>query len=462
MSVAIWWIRRDLRLNHNPALQAALAGGRGVLPVFILDPALLSKTAEKRQAFLFGGLAALDEELRRRGSRLILQRGEPATVLQQLAAESGAAVITAEEDVSPYARRRDAAVARVLPLELVSGATVFPAGLVRKPDGNPYTVFTPFSRAWKALPLGEWQPAPAPEHFAPAGVELFSEPLPAFEALAGFPPGEAEAQRRLRAFVEDRIHAYHEDRNRLDVEGTSALSPYLRFGMISARQAAAEALTAMRSAPDGQARQGAEIWLNELIWREFYAAILYHFPHVLQTAFRAGLRTIPWRDAPEELAAWQEGRSGVPVVDAGMRQLLATGWMHNRARMITASYLVKDLLINWQDGERWFMRHLVDGDPASNNGGWQWTAGVGTDAAPYFRIFNPVTQGAKFDPTGEYIRRWVPELARVPLEYLQEPWKMPPGVQAAAGCRIGVDYPAPLVDHAAARERTLAAYRGNS
>jgi deoxyribodipyrimidine photo-lyase len=229
--------------------------------------------------------------------------------------------------------------------------------------------------------------------------------------------------------------------------------------MISARRAAALTMEKIQQASDSIARKGAETFLNELIWREFYNAILYHFPHVLETAFNPALRNIPWRNAPDELSAWQQGLTGIPVVDACMRQLLEMGWIHNRGRMIVASFLVKDLLINWQEGEAWFMRHLVDGDPAANNGGWQWTAGVGTDAAPYFRIFNPILQSKKFDPHGRFIRRWLPELHPVPDEYLHEPWLMPEEIQRKTGFKPGRDYPLPLVDHAQVKERTLRAYQ---
>jgi deoxyribodipyrimidine photo-lyase len=229
--------------------------------------------------------------------------------------------------------------------------------------------------------------------------------------------------------------------------------------MLSARQAVVAALRAAGSAPDAAARKGVDTWLNEIIWREFYMAILYHYPFVLQEAFRPQLRDIRWSADQAAYSAWCDGLTGYPVVDAAMRQLVQTGWMHNRARMIVASFLVKDLLIDWRWGEHFFMQHLVDGDPAANNGGWQWTAGVGTDAAPYFRIFSPTLQGARFDPGGAYVRRWVPELARVSTQYIHEPWRMPKALQQSSGCVIGRDYPAPIVDHARARERTLAAYR---
>ena len=476
--IAIWWARRDLRLGDNQALAAALAHADIVIPVFVLDPSLLTSPdlSDNRLAFLFGGLRSLDADLRARGSRLIIRRGVPADELARLAGETGATAICAEADPWPYARRRDAAVAERLPLRLIEGVAIFPSDLVRKADGGPYTVFTPFSRAWRALPRPDAASLlAAPDRLAPPPADLFSLPIPEMPGLPPgvfFLPGEVEAGRRLEAFMLPRlpvkkagmwagppVYGYAGGRNRLDLDGTSQLSPYLRFGMLSARRAAVAALEAIASSPDEVAREGARTWLSELIWRDFYMAILHAFPHVLEEAFREKLRAIPWRNDPAEFAAWCGGRTGCPVVDAAMRQLVRTGWMHNRARMIVASFLVKDLLIDWRCGERFFMQHLVDGDPAANNGGWQWTAGVGTDASPYFRVFNPSLQGAKFDPNGDYVRRWVPELARVPVKYVHEPSRMPLEVQRASGCVIGRDYPAPVVDHALARERVLAAYR---
>lgn len=457
MTTQIWWIRRDLRLKDNPALHSALQSGHTVVPLFILDPRLLSKPAENRQQFLFNGLRRLDEELRQRGSRLILRRGLAEEVLPAVLAESAAETVFAEEDYTPFAIRRDEKLAKQIPLQLVVGVTVHHPAAVIKPDGSPYTVFTPFSKAWKALPLPKPLP-PIAAHLPPPPL-ITSETIPPAEENPYFPAGEAQAERRLLEFLDSAVYSYAEDRNRLDLDGTSRLSPYLRFGMISARRAAALTMEKMQQTSDPIARKGAESFLNELIWREFYNAILYHFPHVLQTAFNPALRNIPWRNAPDELSAWQQGLTGIPVVDACMRQLLAMGWMHNRGRMIVASFLVKDLLINWQEGEAWFMRHLVDGDPAANNGGWQWTAGVGTDAAPYFRIFNPILQSKKFDPQGHFIRRWLPELQRVPDEFLHEPWLMPAEIQRKTGFKPGRDYPLPLVDHAQVKDRTLRAYR---
>ena len=454
----LWWLRRDLRLTDNPALMAALETHRPVVPVFILDPALLNKTAPNRQAFLFAGLRALDTDLRARGSRLILRQGDPQEEIPRLAAECDTQAVYAAEDYSPYARRRDAGVTRLLSLHLSGGTTVHPPSAIHKADGTPYTVFTPFSKAWKALPLStQAQPNPLP--LLPTVAPLVSVEIPEGRSPAGFPAGESEAQLRMKLFLEERILAYAGDRNRLDLDGTAALSPYLRFGMLSPRQACQAALIASQAAESEGDRQGALTWLNELIWREFYVSILFHFPHVLHMAFNPTLRRIPWRDDPAGLHAWQQGRTGIPVVDAAMRQLLHTGWMHNRGRMIVASFLVKNLLIDWQAGEQWFMQHLVDGDPAANNGGWQWTAGVGTDAAPYFRIFNPVLQGSKFDPDGAYVRRWLPELRGVPTRYIHSPWQMPLDIQSAAACQIGADYPAPILDTTQTKERTLAAYR---
>ncbi len=462
MNTAIWWIRRDLRLSDNQALSAALDRAGSLVPVFILDPKLLASpyASQKRLAFLLDGLRMLDASLRQRGSALIVRQGDPLEELQILRDETGAESIFAEADVSPFARQRDDRVARHLPLHLTSGVTVYPPEMLHKADGAPYTVYTPFNRMWRSLPF-PGSPLPAPERL-PALPPLANRGVPAAPASPSenpFRAGEAEAQRRLAGFCDFAIQRYTDERNRMDLDSTSGLSPYLRFGMLSARQATWAARQAEVQSEDAASRRGAETWLNELIWREFYSAILYHFPYVRRTAFRPGLRRIPWRDDPASFAAWAEGRTGYPVVDAAMRQMNASGWMHNRARMIAASFLIKDLLIDWRWGERYFMQHLLDGDPAANNGGWQWTAGTGTDAAPYFRVFNPVLQGMKFDPQGAYVRRWAPELAAVPDKYIHEPWKIPLEVQRQLGCMIGKDYPTPITDHTTARQRALAAYQ---
>jgi len=402
--IALWWIRRDLRLTDNRALHAALEAGH-VIPTFILDPAF-SSSSPRRKNFLYEGLHTLDADLRARSSYLVIRKGRPVKVLRQLIQETGAAEIFAEEDFTHYARKRDTEIARTLPLRLTDRQTVHHPNTILKADGKPYRIYTPYSKIWKSKLPSSLEILPAPEKInTPAGIK--TEILPPFEKSPPFPAGEKEALVRLEEFTLTLpspngrgvgvrgIHSYSETRNRMDLNGTSSLSPYLRFGMLGLRQAIHSARQAI-----GQKRgAGAEAWLNELIWREFYIQILYHFPHVNHTAFNPAFANIRWRNNEAEFKAWKNGRTGVPVVDAGMHQLKETGWMHNRARMIVASYLVKDLLIDWRWGEAWFMDNLLDGDPAANNGGWQWTAGTGTDAAPYFRIFNPVLQSAKIRPT---------------------------------------------------------------
>ncbi|MFO7678690.1 MAG: deoxyribodipyrimidine photo-lyase [Chloroflexota bacterium] len=467
MNTSIWWIRRDLRLTDNNALEAARQAAGQVIPVFILDPALLKapQTGEKRLAFLLAGLRQLDADLRQRGSYLVVRQGSPQMALTALMAETGAETLFAEADYTPFALRRDEAIAAELPLTLLPGFTLHHPDSIYKQDGRPYTVFTPFSKQWQQRPFPK--PAdviPAPDHIrTPANIATHPLPdSPTLGTAVPFLPGEAEAQRRLRRFVEGDdapIYRYAAGRDMVDTDGTSQLSPYLRFGMMSARQAVVSARAAWRAAADAAARQGAQVWLNELIWREFYIHILFHFPHVLSGAFRPEYDALPWRNDQKDFEAWQNGRSGFPIVDAAMRQLQETGWMHNRARMIVASFLVKDLLIDWRWGERHFMQHLVDGDPAANNGGWQWTAGTGTDAAPYFRIFNPTSQSQKFDPNGRYIRRWLPELSNVPDAYIHEPAAMPALESQRIGFQLGRDYPAPIINRKLTRPLTLAAYQ---
>jgi len=441
--ISIWWIRRDLRLTDNPALQAALRTG-WVIPVFILDP-FFERHSARRRDFLYAGLHALDKELTKRKSYLVVRSGRPLEVLRKLTQETDALKIYAEEDYTPYAHQRDAEISNELLLELHAGQTVHHPEFVKKKDGTPYTIYTPYSKRWKSL-LADIDLLPAPQTIN-TPPDNFSEPLPEYKSNPLFPAGEIEAQRRLEQFTQLPITNYNNHRDRVDLDGTSSLSPYLRFGMISLRQAVHAARNAQLVTRNSQ---GAETWFNELIWREFYIQVLYHSPHASCGAFNPAFANIEWRNDESDFAAWKEGRTGMPIVDAAMRQLKETGWMHNRARMIVASFLVKDLLINWQWGEKWFMENLLDGDLAANNGGWQWTAGTGADAAPYFRIFNPILQGAKFDPHGDYVRKWVPELSGLNAKEIHAPWEK----------NIKVDgYPEkPIVDHAVVKDRTMQVY----
>jgi len=457
MPVSIWWIRRDLRLEDNFALeQASLAGA--VIPVFILDDHLLGRNAPRRQNFLFQGLSVLDQELKKIGAGLVLRRGNPLEELARLISETGAEIICAEEDYSPYARRRDFQIGRFLPLRLTPGMTLHHPKIVTKMDGSPYSIFTPYKNKWMSLPISyKFIPVRGIHWYSAAS--LLSVPLPPSSSDALFPAGEVEAKMRLNTFFREKLNGYEINRDRMGLDATSMLSPYLRFGMIAPSTVSSRAFEAVHRACNPVETASARSWLNELTWREFYNSIFYHFPYVIKEAFRPGMRDIAWNRPGLELKAWQNGTTGYPIVDAGMRQLKSTGWMHNRARMVTASFLVKDLLINWQLGEKWFMENLIDGDPAANNGGWQWVAGTGTDAAPYFRIFNPVTQSKRFDPSGEYIRRWVPELAEVPNEFIHSPRSMPHDIQLSTGCLIGKHYPLPIVNHEQARISALERYR---
>jgi deoxyribodipyrimidine photo-lyase len=470
MKTVLWWVRRDLRLSDNQALAAALAASDRVVPVYILDERVLAgpDRNEKQLAFLLAGLRELDKDLRVRGSRLVVRDGEPQKALATLQSQAGATAIFAEAAYSPMARKLDANIAKVLPLNLMGGLTVHAPDALRQGDGGSYGAFTPFSKRWKALVQPQVRDVlrPPTNLSPPPDVGSIAIPgQPSLPAFVPFRPGEAEAQRRLGAFVDwvdgDQpqglapIYHYDELRNRLDVDGTSQLSPYLSLGMVSSRQVVVSALSAMDAAPDAESWYSAELWLDALIRREFAISIGYHYPRVLNLGLRAEYRDVPWENDPAAFDAWRQGRTGYPLVDAAMRQLVQTGWLHNRARQVVASFLTKDLLIDWRWGERFFMQHLLDGDPAANSTGWQRAAGAGTGAAPYLGILNPVLQGRMYDPDGAYVRRWLPELAAVPAGYVHEPWSMPVDVQRESGCIIGLNYPAPILDHGWARDRAI-------
>jgi deoxyribodipyrimidine photo-lyase len=465
MARSIIWFRRDLRLADNAALLAGIRQGE-VIPAFVIDPALLNsdRVGPKRAAWLAANVRELDRSLRERGSQLIVRRGEPAAELIKLARETQAANVFFNLDLTPYAQRRDQRVALELEqngitVESFDDMTVHHPEEVVTQTGRPYQVFTAFKKAWLGLPKPAADDVEALPEQMPLLASVSSLALDVDDKIELPTAGEAAALDRLNEFLEETIYGYGTGRNLLDRKATSFLSPYLRFGALSIRQAYWGAKAAIDLATSQEAQTGAEAWLNELIWREFYQALLYHFPHTIKLPLREQFVNFEWLDDSAAFNAWCEGRTGYPVVDAAMRMLNATGWMHNRARMIVASFLTKDLLIDWRKGERYFMQQLIDGDSASNVGGWQWAAGVGADAQPFFRVFNPTLQGQRFDPDGVFVKQWLPELRGVPIELVHEPWKLSASDQQQYGVIIGRDYPAPIVDHGFARDRALRHYR---
>ncbi len=476
MKATLLWFRQDLRLQDNPALAAAVARGGPVVPVYILDDAGEGAWPAGGAArwWLHHALAALERDLRARGSRLVLARGESGAVLGALAAAAGAGAVYWNRRYEPAAIARDAGLKTALAaagyeVKSFNAALLFEPHTVANREGRPFQVFTPFWRHCLerpvAAPLACGAEALAAPAAWPAGVELAELGLlprvPWADGLAAtWRPGEAGAAARLAQFVAGSIDGYAANRNRPDFDGTSMLSPWLHFGELGPRQvwAAARARAGASGGPPGE---GERVFLSEVGWREFAHHLLYHFPQTPAAPLRADFARFPWADDPggARLTAWQRGRTGYPIVDAGLRQLWRTGWMHNRVRMIAASFLVKHLRLSWTHGAAWFWDTLVDADLASNTLGWQWTAGCGADAAPYFRVFAPVLQGRKFDPHGDYVRRWVPELARLGTDYLHAPWEAPADVLAAAGVTLGETYPHPIVDHATARAEALAAFQ---
>ncbi|HVT70628.1 MAG TPA: deoxyribodipyrimidine photo-lyase [Trebonia sp.] len=441
---AVLWFRRDLRLDDHPALLAAAADGP-VTALFVLDDELRRPSGAPRLAFMYRTLRALDEQLREQGGGLTVRRGKPENVVPAVAAEAGASSVHVSADFGPYGRARDERVEQALGVPLVRTGSPYAVapGRVTKGDGSPFKVYTPFYRAWSAH---GWR---KPAHIDPGRVDwrtLDGTGIPGDPDLpTGLTLPEAGEKAALDAwhrFRRGHLSGYDGDRDRPDLDRTSRLSPYLKWGSIHPR-----------TILDGLGG-GDSAYRRELAWREFYAAVLYFWPDSARGYFVPEMAKMPYasgEEADEAFAAWAGGRTGYPIVDAGMRQLLAEGWMHNRLRLIVASFLVKDLHIEWTRGARHFMRHLVDGDLASNQHNWQWTAGTGTDASPYFRVFNPVTQGIKFDPAGDCIRRYVPELRHLSGKEVHQPWEREDGVPAG--------YPERIVDHARERDRSLADYQ---
>jgi deoxyribodipyrimidine photo-lyase len=439
---SVLWLRRDLRLHDHPALHEAAKAGP-VVALFVLDPALLTPAGAPRVAVLYRTLRALDADLREHGGRLLVRRGDPVNAVPKVVREAGAESVHISADFGPYGSARDVDVDKALgdvPLVRTGSPYAVAPGRVVKGDGEPYKVYTPFYRAW--VEHG-WR-APAATitgrvdwHTELNGIDVPGDPrLPAGLELPDV--GEAAALAAWKKYRDDRLARYADDRNRPDLDRTSRMSVHLKWGTIHPRTMLADLGPA------------DETFRKEIAWREFYGTVLATWPDSARDYFLPQMKSMTWsRPDRPDFTAWCEGRTGYPIVDAGMRQLLGEGWMHNRVRMIVASFLVKDLHIEWQHGARHFMRHLVDGDLASNQHGWQWTAGTGTDAAPYYRVFNPVTQGLKFDPNGDYVRRWVPELREVEGKKAHEPWNLPDDTAP--------DYPERIVDHA--HERTVALER---
>jgi deoxyribodipyrimidine photo-lyase len=470
-SPVLVWFRDDLRLTDNPALRAAAKSGDPLVCLYVLDeksPGLRPFGAASRW-WLAQSLHALEADLKKRGAQLVLRRGAAATVVPKIAQDIGAKAVHFNRRFERAGIAADEAVTTKLK-DLGIGGTSHSPNLLAEPkaiatnDGKPMRVFTPFWRKLRALDPGH-EPIPAPKTLK-AGPKIVSDDLASWSLEPTKPdwagglrdawtPGEHGARERLHDFLGQMKH-YTEERDRPDKASTSRLSPHLRFGELSIN----EVFHAARFAADeGRAPlRDVEKFQAELAWREFSSHLLFHFPDLATTNLQSRFDHFPWRKDKVALRAWQKGQTGYPIVDAGMRQLWTTGWMHNRVRMIVASFLVKHLLIDWRDGEAWFWDTLVDADPANNPASWQWVAGSGADAAPYFRIFNPTLQGTKFDPNASYVREWVPELAKLPDDVIHTPWLADTSELKKAGVVLGKTYREPIVDHAMARKRALEAF----
>jgi len=474
--VSLVWFRLDLRTGDNPALIAAARRGP-VVPVFVWCPEEEGRwpPGAASRWWLHQSLTSLERDLRDLGSRLILRTGPTLAVLRELIAATGADAVFWNRRYEPAVIQRDTAIKTTLRedgilVESFNSHLLFEPWTIKTKERTPYKVFTPFWRACQAVgevERGHATPGVVSPPAWPAGLPLEQLGLqPAIDWAAGmrtaWRPGRRGAEEQLTRFLDEALANYDEGRDRPDMAGTSRLSPHLHFGEISPRRIwHALAPASVPRSPGGdreKSRKSVERYRAELGWREFAHHLLFHFPHTSDEPLRPEFARFPWQADRSALRAWQRGRTGYPIVDAGMRELWTTGWMHNRVRMIAASFLVKDLQIAWQEGAKWFWDTLVDADLASNSLGWQWTAGCGADAAPYFRIFNPITQGQRFDPNGSYVRCWVPELAQLPTKWLHQPWAAPLDVLAAANIKLGTSYPVPIVDHAVARKTALEAF----
>ena len=477
MTPSILWFRQDLRLQDNPALHAAFARGGPILPLYVLDDAGDGRwpAGGATRWWLHHSLGALDAGLRELGSSLVLARGDSAEILRRLVRATGAGAIFWNRRYEPASVARDAKIKTEftsigLDVKSFNGALLNEPHTITNKQGRPFQDFTPYWRHCLTLPVAppkKLSPAPLPG--LPVGVPSLALEelglLPRIKWDAGFgevwQPGEAGAAKQLRQFAARAMDDYADGRNLPGQTGTSMLSAALHFGEVSPRQIWAAVLARSRESGVFPSSNGARVFLSEVGWREFAHHLLFHFPHTPEQPLREEFALFPWAEDENgaKLRAWQMGRTGYPIVDAGMRQLWCTGWMHNRVRMVVASFLVKHLRLSWSHGAAWFWDTLVDADLASNTLGWQWSAGCGADAAPYFRIFAPVLQGKKFDANGDYVRQWVPELARMPAEHIHAPWEAPGEVLSAADVRLGHNYPRPVVDHATARNEALAALK---
>jgi len=463
---SVVWFRNDLRLDDNPALMAAARSGAPLIALYILDDDSAGdwRMGSASRWWLHHSLSSLSADLARRGVTLTLRRGRAEFVVENIVAETGAQAVYWNRLYEPWAMRRDSEIkaglrARGLTVGSFNASLLFEPSSMRNKQGEAFKVFSPFWRACLAAG-GPEAPPPPPESLL-AAPALESEALDDWPLLPTKPdwagglretwrPGEMHARARLREFVKTSVADYKAARDYMGREGTSRLSPHLHFGEVSPRRVWSEI--------DAAAGEAGLPYLRELGWREFCHHLLVANHDMPDSALDARFNEFPWRHDEAALEAWQKGQTGYPVVDAAMRELWITGWMHNRARMIAASFLIKHLLIRWQEGESWFWDTLVDADLANNSGGWQWVAGCGADAAPYFRVFNPVLQGEKFDAEGDYVRRYVPELSRLEAKWIHKPWEAPAEILRAAGVTLGKTYPYPIVDHAKARARALAAF----
>jgi len=464
MSTAIHWFRRDLRITDNTALNAAAKSAGSVIPIYI--PSTWKKehswTGPMRQHFLCGCLDSLSKNLDAIGGRLLIRSGDAIEVLEKLVRESGAGAIHTNRDPDPFGRQVEEQLEKLgeklgIRVHVHQDAAMHEREAVVKGDGDPYRVFTPYSKAWlkldKTNPGGKLSKLATPQNPASEKVPTLAHWDLKLPEDASVPEsGERAARKRFEQFLAGPATRYAADRNTMAGQTTSRISQDLRFGLLSIREIFMDCRAAAAET-NATGRQAINTFISELIWREFYFQILWFQPDVLELEFAEKYRALKWRATDEKFEAWRQGRTGFPVVDAAMRQLNKTGFMHNRARMITAMFLTKDLQIDWREGERYFMQQLVDGEIASNNGGWQWSAGTGADAAPYFRIQNPWSQTKRFDPDGEYIRQWVPELRNVSPKKFQAP--------PCDGLPIAADYPTPIVDHSIERDKALEMFRQN-